>query len=176
MDWQIIISSVTLALVIFTIIWGTGLWLRRETIKILYPNVLTELKVDNGAWIHLEYSFNIFRVRGKRNYYVSEILLELDKHLCEKLRPYFRIPESMSISLNQQDLRKLEVGKSEHFGYDDDFQAKMTVAKEKVEEFDNLVQKLWHRYKIGWKDTYGEFHWKTINQLRDIQKSFKKAM
>ena len=34
LDWQIIIGLLTLALVIFTIVWGTGLWTHRERVKI----------------------------------------------------------------------------------------------------------------------------------------------
>jgi len=49
------------------------------------------------------------------------------------------------------------------------------MAEEEREELNNLVQELWHRYKIGWKDTYGKTHFKSINQLRDIEKSFKKG-
>ena len=143
---------------------------------IKYPDMLAQLKANEANGIQFEYSFSLIYMRGTRDRYVSEICIEFDESSWKKLNPHFKLPLRMSKGFGHDVLSKLEIGKPKQFGYDDFFPARRVIIEEEREELDNLVQELWHRYKIGWKDTYGRNHCRTINQLRDIKRSFKSAM
>jgi len=172
--WQIVgpaVGILGIGVTIFLVVW-----MRREKIVIQYPNVLLQLKTNGVIGIQFEYWFSLIYIKGERDYFVSEIQIELGKRPWEKLRPYFKIYRKMSRGYSLDELPKLEIGNPRHFGYDDFFPAQKEISKEELEKLENLIQELWHKYKIGWKDTYGKFHWKTINQLKYIKKSFRKAM
>ena len=171
MDWQIIISLVTLALVIFTIVWGTGLWIRRGKLTITYPQMLVKLETGKSTDIKIMCTFSLLYAKGTRDCYISETWLELDRRLWKKLRKYFEeVPLRMGGIPGSNGLKKLELGKPQPLGIDLSSRARRVITDEERKELDELVQKLWQRYKIGWKDSYGKTHWKTINQLREIQK------
>lgn len=174
MDWQIagpIIGILGIGVTVFLVVWT-----RREKIAIQYPNVLLQLKTNGVTGIQFEYWFSLIYIKGVRDYFVSEIWIEFDKRPWRKLQPYFKIYRRMSRGYSQDELPKLEVGNPRQFGYDDFFPAQKAINREELEKLENLIQELWYKYKIGWKDTYGKFHSKTVNQLRDVNKLFKKAM
>jgi hypothetical protein len=153
---------------------SVAVWLfllsHREKVAIEFPNMLAQLKTNEANGIQFEYSFSLIYVRGTRDRYVSEICVEFDKSSWKKLNPHFKLPLRITRGFGHDELSKLEVGKPKQFGYDDFFPARKVISEEECEELDNLVQELWHRYKIGWKDTYRKTHWEMINQLRIRQK------
>ena len=171
MDWYLIISLATLVLVIFTIVWGTGLWVRREKITITYPQMLVKLETGKSTDIKIKCTFSLLYAKGTRDCYISETWLELDRRLWKKLRKYFEeVPLRMGGIPGPNGLKKLELGKPQPLGIDLSSRARRVITDEERKELDDLIQKLRQRYKIGWKDSYGKTHWKTINQLREIQK------
>jgi len=186
LDWQIgAIIGVTG--IVFTVIF---FYLsRREKVEIKYANMQVQLRpVNNGMmdkeaktkWgrnqleiseasgIHIECSFSLLYAKGMRDRYISEIWLEFDKHLWKKLKPYFEVYLRVG-KASQGELPKLELGKPQLLGIDAWFPARRTFTEEEHKELDDIVQKLLHRYKIGWRDTYGKTQWKTIHQLREIR-------
>jgi len=172
--WQIVgpvVGILGIGVTVFLVVWT-----RREKIVIQYPHVFVQLKTNGVTGIQFEYWFSLIYIKGVRDYFVGEIWIELDKRLWGKLLPYFKIYRRMSRGYSQDELPKLEIGNPRQFGHDNFFPAQKAIKKEELEKLENLIQELWYKYKIGWKDTYGKVHWKSINQLKDIKKSFKKAM
>ena len=147
----------------------------REKLELKHANMSAQLKTGEVTGIELKCWFSLLYTKGTRDCYLEEISLELDKHTCEKLRTYFEGYIKMSKGV-ESPKAKLEIGKPQWFGFEDFFPARRALTEEERKELDDVVQKLWHRYRIGWKDTYGKPHWKTIHQLKDIEKSFKKAL
>ncbi len=176
MDWTLFwqIAAPIIGLLGIGVMVTLFLWPRREKVVITHPNMLIELKTNDAVGIQFEYWFSLIYVKGVRNRYVSEIWVELDKKIWGKVNSHFKTPLRLSRLFSQEELVKLELGKAEHFGLDAFFPARSVLAEEEYEELDNLVQRLWHQYKIGWKDTYGKTQLKTIHQLRELNKLFKK--
>jgi len=170
MDWQITISLITLALVIFGIIWGNGLWVRRERIEIVYPNMLVQLKTNEVNGIHFECNFRLTYVQGLREQYVSKIFIKFDKSSWERVRQFYKIPINICKGINHDARVRLPIGHQVQFGHDAFFPTRRDISVEKLEEINNIVQALTHKYKIGWEDTYKNTHWKTVNQLRAMRK------
>ena len=131
----------------------------REKVEIKYATMLAILKADKDVGIKIECSFTLLYTKGTRDHYVNQIRLELDKRIWEKLFPYFEIP--LKITFNQNEQPKLELGKPRHLGFDwwCPVRKDKVLDQKKHKEIEDLVQKLWHRYKIGWKDTYDKTHW-----------------
>jgi len=145
----------------------------REKVEIKYANMIVQLLETNETTtdIKIECTFSLLYAKGTRDCYISETWLELDRRLWKKLRKYFEeVPLRMGGIPGPNGLKKLELGKPQPLGIDLSSRARKVITDEEHKELDDLVQKLWQRYKIGWKDTYGKTHWKTINQLREIQK------
>jgi len=151
----------------------------REKVEVKHANMLAKLKMDKDTHIHIEYSFALFYTKGTRDQYIGQIWVEFDKHLWKKLKRYFNIPlifggvpmpMSDGLGHGPGDERKLELGKPQWFGSTWSFPAWRTLTEGESKNVDDLLHKLWHRYKIGWKDTYGKTHWKTIHQLKEIEK------
>lgn len=171
MDWHLIISLATLVLVIFTIVWGTGLWIRREKITITYPQMLVKLETGKSTGIQFECWFHLTYVKGTRDHYVGKIFIEFNKRPWKKLSSSFAIPMRICKGIGSLDTPvKLELGKPTPFGYDDFFPARRAISEEERKELNSFVQTLCYRYKTGWEDAYGKTHWKTINQLKEIEK------
>lgn len=163
--WQIVVP-------IIGAVAGSALFYylsHREKVEINYATMLAILKTDEGAGIKIECSFTLLYTKGTRDHYVSQIWLELHRRFWEKLFPYFEIP--LKITFNQDEQPKLEPGKPKWLGFDWWCPARKSkvVSQEKYKNLEDITQKLWHRYKIGWKDTYGKTQTKTINQLKEIQ-------
>lgn len=167
--WQIaapIIGLLGIGATVFLVLWA-----RREKVEITYTNMFVQLKTNEATGIQFEYWFSLIYVRGTRDHYVSKIFIEFNKHPWKKLSASFAMPISICKGIGNLDTPvKLELGKPTQFGHDDFFPARRAISEEEQKEFDSLVQKLWHRYEIGWKDTYGKTHWKTIHQLKEIEK------
>lgn len=175
MDWHIIISLATLALVVFGILWGNNLLGRRENVELRSPNMTAGLKIINSvAGIQIECSFSLIYTKGTRGHLISAICFKLDKHLWARLKPYFKIYLENGKYFSLDALPKLELGKPLWLSHDEWYQARRVITEEEYKKLDELVQELWHQYKIGWKDTYGKTHWKTINQLREMQQLLKR--
>jgi hypothetical protein len=101
LDWQIIIGLVTLALVIFTIVWGTGLWKHRERVKIRITTL--DYSIDSvGRKITVYLGYELQRSGGKEIRYTTQILLEPDKQTYSKLCEYFKLPEDGLIRINER--------------------------------------------------------------------------
>ena len=167
MSIEIILSLIGIVLLLVATVYGVW-WRCREKVEIKYPNMLATLKTERNAGIKIEYSFALLYTKGTRDYHVSQIWSELDKQLWERLFPYFEVP--LRITFNQDELPKLEPGKPKWLGFDWWCPVRKGITKQELQELDGIVQKLWYHYKIGWKDTYGKTRWKTINQLRELQK------
>ena len=146
----------------------------REQVEINYATMLAVLKADKNAGIKIDCSFTLLHTKGTRDHYVSQTWLELDKRIWEKLFLYFEIP--LKITFNQDEQPRLEPGKPKQLGFDwwCPVRKGKVISQKNHKEIENLVQKLWHRYKIGWKDTYGKSQSKTIPQLREINKMFER--
>jgi hypothetical protein len=106
MDWYLILSLVTLVLILFTIVWGTGLWVRREKIKI---------KVTKPSYIANEYdrelriiwSCELQRLGGEEIRYTAHICLKPDAQVYHKLEEYFDLPRDGVIrTYNQLELER----------------------------------------------------------------------
>ncbi|MBA7591319.1 hypothetical protein ES708_33472 [subsurface metagenome] len=187
MDWTLFWQIAGPIAVIVSIVISIALFIipRREKTEIRDANMLAELRltIDKKAFINLEYSFALVRIKGTRNQYVSQVYVKLNKRLRNELKQYFEIPltfggvpvlSSDGLGHSPGDATKLEPGKPLRFGDTLNFMASRTLTKKERKEADDLVQKLWHQYRIGWKDTYRKrVHWKTINQSREVQKILK---
>ena len=100
MDWHLIISLATLTLVIFTIVWGTGLWVRREKVKIKFSSI--NYKVDPSKPEIKVYWGAEFQRSGQKDVrYIKQILLKPDKQTYRKLCKYFELPEDGMIRINE---------------------------------------------------------------------------
>ena len=147
---------------------------QREKVEVTYANMIAHLLETNGtiSGITVECEFSLLYSKGTRERYISETRLELDKQVWGKLRSYFNeLPRWIGGIPCSEGLKELKRGKPEIFGIDFSSKASRVITNEEREELDDLVQELWHRYRIGWKDTYREKNrWKTINQLKELQK------
>jgi hypothetical protein len=92
MDWQIIISLITLALVIIGIIWGNGLWARREKIKINVTKPSYSANDFDGI-LRVFWSCELQRLGGNELRYTTHICLKPDTQTCHKLQKYFSLPK-----------------------------------------------------------------------------------
>ena len=176
MDWILFwqIAGPIIGLIGIVAMVALFLWPRREKVEIKYANMYVQLLETNKTTtgIKIECTFSLLYARGTRDCYISETWLELDKRLWKSLRVYFKeVPLRMGGIPCPDGLKKLELGKRQPLGIDSSSRACRVITDEEREELDNLVQKLWYRYRIGWKDSYGKTHWKTINQLRELQKA-----
>lgn len=169
MDWQIAgpIIGVLISILVSVVLYYFS---HKEKLEIKYSNMNAQLKINDATGIQVDCAFSLLYMKGTRDCYVSEIWLELDKHLWKKLKPYFEVYLKISRGFSQDKLPKLELGKPQCLGVDMWFPARRVFSEEERKEIDDIVQKLWHRYKIGWKDTYGKVHWKTVHQLREIRR------
>ncbi len=163
LSWQLA-SLIIGALGIATMV-TIFLFSRREKVEIEYANMSVQLEINKATGIRIECAFSLLYVKGTRDHYVSEIWLEFDKHLWKKLEPYFEVP--LKACFNQDALPKLELGKLKWLGNNLFCPARRALTVEEHKELDDIVQKFLHRYKIGWKDTYGKTQWKIIHQLRE---------
>lgn len=175
MDWTLFwqISSPIFALLAIAVTLVLFIYRRREKVEIKYANIYVQLLETNKTTtgIKIECTFSLLYTRGTRNCYISETWLELDKRLWKSLRVYFEeVPLRMGGIPSPDGLKKLELGKPQPLGIDLSSRACRVITDEERKELDKIAQKLWHRYKIGWKDTYGKTHWKTIHQLKEIER------
>jgi hypothetical protein len=106
MDWHLIISLATLVLVIFTIVWGTGLWARREKVEIKTTG-LNYKTLEDRITLKL-FSTEIKRSGEKEVRCLNQIWLKPDKHSYNELRQCFSLPENGELMLaeGRLELRK----------------------------------------------------------------------
>jgi len=101
LDWQIIIGLVTLALIIFTIVRGTGLWKHRERVKIKITTL--DYIIDSAEKkITVYLGYELQRSGGKEIRYTTQILLKPAKQTYSKLCQYFKLPEDGLIRISEQ--------------------------------------------------------------------------
>jgi len=170
--WQIVVP-------IIGAVAGSALFYylsHREKVEIKYPNMVVQLLETNGTTtvIKMECTFALLYSKGTRDCYVSETWLELNRRLWKRLRPYFEVPLKMGGIPTPDGLVKLELGKPQWLAIDWSFPARRMITEEERKELDDLIQKLWYQYEIGWGDTYGKTQRKSIHQLREIQKILKR--
>lgn len=168
--WQIAIP-VTATIFISALLYYLS---HREKVEIKHANMSAQLLGENETTtgIRIQYSFSLLYTKGTRSRYISETRLKFDKKLWENLRPYFHIPLEIDEPPDLLELTRLEIGKPMPLGGGWEFAARKDkiISQEERKELECVTQKLWYRYKIGWKDTYGKSRWKTINQLRERKK------
>jgi len=151
---------------------------RREKVEVESANMYSGVFWrGNTTNIQIKYSFALLYTKGTRDQYITQVWVELDKRLWKKLKQYF---EDMPVILDKYlgyrppAQRKLKLGILKRFDYENTFSTCRTLTASESEEVQKLAKKLQHRYKIGWKNSYGKNRRKTINQLRAKQKEAKK--
>jgi len=177
MDWAI--AGVIVAIIGVILMWLFFYLPRREKVEVTYSDMSVQLLETNGTItdIIVKCAFSLLYSKGTRECYISETWLKLDMQVWKKLRLYFnKLPRWIGGIPCSEGLKKLERGKPQMFGIDFSSPISRVITDDERKELNELVQELWHHYRIGWEDTYGRTHCKTINQLRDIKRSFKSAM
>jgi hypothetical protein len=102
MDWQIIISLITLALVIFGVIWGNGLWARRERVKIKFSIIAYSIDTFNSnIKIQVRWAADLQRFGGRNVRYTRQILIKSDIQKYSELCEYFNLPGNGVIEINE---------------------------------------------------------------------------
>ena len=171
MDWQIIISLITLALVIFGIIWGNGLWARREKIKInIHGPSYTATDFDRRLKVF--WTCELQRLGGERVRYTARILLKPDKQTYKKLQKYISLPPDGIIPItNRLELTREEIVSWGHWNGDvavyPEYEAsKKTIGTEQWKTIYQLTSELEQKVfqvSLVWEDG-GKTKWKTIKQ------------
>ncbi|MBN1862587.1 MAG: hypothetical protein JW790_02980 [Dehalococcoidales bacterium] len=116
LDLPMIIGIITLVLVIFTIVWGTGLWARRERAKIKTRGLHFQFKLGDRIVFKLNRT-ELQRSGNKELRSVKGILLRLDKSLHDELSQYidFRQSRELLLTGRQGNLLKDEIRIVEHW-------------------------------------------------------------
>ena len=143
----------------------------REKFVIRYPHLFTNFESNDVNVLKIEFWFELIYQRGVRDYYVKKTWLKFNKKVWRKMRSYFDLPYIMGGVVNADEILKLEVGKPEHLGAEYAISTKITLSEYERGQIENMTQKLWHKYKIGWEDSYGKVHWKSISQIRALVKN-----
>jgi hypothetical protein len=165
MDWRLIIGLATLVLVIFTIVWGTGLWTRREKVKIKITKLeYTALELTDSIMVWL--SCDVWMSGGKDIRYITGFRLKPDEHTYSQLCNYFDLPKDGLIKLNQRiELRRDEIkptsGLRVHYPALPAKKASMQEAKEAT----SLLTQERRKVNIGlvWDDS-SKTTWKKISK------------
>ena len=170
MDWQIIIGLVTLVLVIFTIVWGTGLWTRREKVKISVTKPSYSAN-DSDRVLRVFWSCELQRSGEKEIRYITQIQLKPDKQVYNELRQYFNLPEDGVIRItNRLELARGKIVSTGHGvdkGVYPEYKAfietkdieKWKIARQLASELEQKV------FEVGlvWEDG-GKTKWKKMDQ------------
>lgn len=158
------IGGVTLLLVIISLVWGTGLWRRREKVKIRVTTLDYIVHgVEREIKVYLGIEFR--RSGGNEVRYVSQVILKPDQEIYNQLRQYFELPSDGIIQFNTREkLSRDEVapGSMPRPTYRALPNIQDTQERNKASQIaSQLSQK---SYKIGlvWEDT-GKTTWKTIS-------------
>jgi len=169
MDWHLFIGLATLVLVIFTIIWGTGLWTRREKVKFLVtkPNYNAN---EYDRVLRVFWSVEIQKFGGQEVHYVAQICLKPDGQTYDKLKRYFSLPDDGVIRINKRlALSRGHIASSGH-GDEAAYPEYGTLMKtndiEKWKIARQLLSELSQKaFKVClvWEDG-GKTKWKTIKQ------------
>jgi len=168
MDWHLIISLATLVLVIFTIVWGTGLWLRREKIEIKIESMCYNVD-DVYRKVKVYWGGKFKRSGRKETRYITKIYFKPDRQTYGELQQYISLPGDGVIKIDTYiELPRDKIGYS---GYGDEafypeYDAfsetnsteKWRIARQLASE---LSQK---RFEVGlvWEDG-GKTKWKMIS-------------
>ncbi len=168
MDWQIIISLITLALVIFTIVWGTGLWARREKVKIKITSI--SYGVNDSDGIVKVYWGGEFKRSGRDGIrYITQILLKPDGQKHAELQQYFSLPQDGVIRINERlELPRHKIVSSGHgdTAFYPDYDAfKETKDAKKWKIVRQIASELGqdtHEIALVWEDKPNKIKWKAI--------------
>jgi len=91
MDWEPFVTVATLIVVIVTLIWGAGLWTRREKVKIRVTGLSDRVDgVERQISVYLGIEFR--RSGGNDIRYISRVLRKPDQEIYGQLRQYFELP------------------------------------------------------------------------------------
>ena len=173
LDWLTItglaVSLLTLLLVIFTIIWGTGLWARREKVKINVTKPSYSVN-DFDRVLRVFWSVEVQKLGGQEVRYVAQICLKPDAQIYRELQKYFKLPQDGVIRISKR--LALPRGKMASSGHGDEaaypeYEAvKETKGTEKWKKARQLASELeLKRFEVGlvWEDG-GKSKWKMIKQ------------
>jgi len=158
LDWQIIIGLLTLALVIFTIVWGTGLWAHKEKIKINITKPSYSVNEFDRV-LRVFWGCELQRLGGEEVRYISQICLKPDAQVYRKLQEYFSLPQDGVIRINKR--LELARGKIVSSGHGDEaaypeYEAfKETTGIEQWKETRHIASELKQKvFKVGlvWED------------------------
>ena len=164
--WAIVIGGATLLLVIVSLIWGTGLWKRREKVKIRVTTLNYGVHFDPQA-IDVDLAIEFHRTGGNDIRYVHQVLLKPDKEIYNQLRQYFELPSDGIIKLGQRmELPRDKFISSRGFIPKLTFEVSPNL-RNKIErsEVESIASQLSQKsYKIGlvWEDN-GKITWKAVS-------------
>jgi len=162
LDWYLISSLATLALVIFTIIWGTGLWARIEKVEIKTSGV--NYKTKRQELITFEVSdLEVQRTGQKEIRYLTKILLKLDEEDYGQLKGHVDFHSERELILLDQriGLPKHKIQRIPWPQYEWRIldSSEWDKAKEGIQ--DKLSQAI---FEVGlvWEDKPNKIKWQTI--------------
>jgi len=167
MDWQIIAVIVgLLAIAVPLIIWGTGLWRRREKAKIkVGPPDYRVDGVEPKIRVYLGIEFR--RSGGNDFRYARQVILKPDQEIYGQLRQYFDLPSDGIIKIDTRiELPRDKFASSYDMWGPPTYKALPNI--QAVEDWDKAKQiasQLEKKsYKIGlvWEDN-GKITWKTVS-------------
>ncbi len=162
--WHLFISLATLALVIFTIVWGTGLWTRRERVKIKFTNIDYRIIAPKQEIRVRVYVGGEFQRSGEKEIrYINQVIFQPDKKLYNKLSKYFNLPASGLIKINTRLKLQREVIVALSPSYPD--YAMRSGVQEQPLAIQKIAEELAQKtYKVGlvWEDKPDKIKWKTI--------------
>jgi hypothetical protein len=168
MYWQIISGVLALMLAAIGIIWGKGLWARREMVKIKITSI--SYRVDDSSRIIKVYWGGEFkRSGGDEIRYIAQILIKPASQTYTELQQYFSLPNDGVIRINERlELKRAKIVSSGHGegAFYPDYAAlpevkeaeKWKTARQKSSE---LGQKQ-HKVCLVWEDG-GKAKWRTIS-------------
>jgi len=162
-DLTIIIGIVTLVLVIFTVVWGTGLWARRERAKIKTRGLHFQFRLGDRIVFKLN-STELQRSGNKELRSVKRILLRLDKSLHDELSQYIDFSQSRELILTgrQGNLRKDEIRTVENWT---DYEYKILDGSAWDKAKEKIVEQLHQAtFEVGliWEDNPSKTQWVRI--------------
>ena len=170
MDWGTIaiiaIGGATLLLVIISLVWGTGLWRRREKAKIKVGP--PDYRVDGvEPKIRVYLGIEFLRSGGSDIRYVSQLILKPDQELYEELRQYFELTSDGMIKLDTRiPLPRDKFTSSYNMWEPPTYKALPNIqdTQERDKATQIAKQLSQESYKIGlvWEDN-GKITWKTVS-------------
>ena len=172
------IGGATLLLVIISLIWGPGLWTRREVVVFeeeLNLNINPIRRKPSKSFPqHIEQigfalNFCLKRKSGEKERFVQSAYLQLDKALCQALSEYFEVPPDCAVRKECSPPVELKRNLPQRFHIlshpDWKLKPKMenlyrqlqdsddSHVKDEIRKVEEIIGKLGDEYEIGWTDT-----------------------